>query len=60
LKATAGRFSAPGAGWPHYQYRRTTIVVASIKIDKFNINDTKHCTITTRRIFLLVIWTRGA
>jgi hypothetical protein len=39
----------------HYQYR-ATIIIASIKMDVFNITDTMHCTITTRRIFLLVTY----
>ena len=44
----------------HYRYLRATIVIASIKLDKLSMNDTMHCTITTRRIFLLVTWTRSA
>ena len=43
----------------HYCYQRATISIASAKMDSLNITDTMHCTMTTRRIFLLVTCTRG-
>ena len=42
----------------HYRYR-ATIIIASIKMNVLDITDTMHCTITTRRIFLLVTCTCG-